>query len=248
MNPFNIEEEATRYQKYRPRYHHIPFGMIRDYVGKNFDLSLDVACGTGQSTDALSKVSNKVIGCDLSESMLKEAKKNYKHEFRRAKAENLPFENGFFNFLNISMGFHWVDQEQFLKEAKRVLKKNGYLAIDNYGFSGKISDNVETQKLHNDFLKEYLPNASKRPSYPTEELIKSLQMILIKEMNYDHKVSMNAAEFINLLMTWSNFQILSEDKKITTAKKMNEIYEKIFDGRKQDLAFSGKTLIYTFSH
>ena len=73
-NPFEVENEAARYERYRPRYHHISFEKIQKTVGKKFSSALDVACGTGHSTTALSIISEKAVGCDLSESMLYEAR------------------------------------------------------------------------------------------------------------------------------------------------------------------------------
>ena len=243
-NPFKIESEAVRYQKYRPQYHHIPFNIIRNYVGKDFESSLDVACGTGHSTFALAGLSQKTVGCDLSEAMLNEARKNFEIEFLQAGAEDLPFENSNFDLLNISMGFHWVEQGKFLKEAKRVLKKNGYLSIDNYGFLGQISQDAARQKRHYDFFEEYLTSASKRSGYPTQELIQSVGFELVKEIKYDHQISLSSHEFVNLIMTWSNFQILEGSQRSLTARKMKEVYDEIFNDKKLELEFGGKTLLY----
>ncbi|MDC1175420.1 hypothetical protein OAT67_08480 [Bacteriovoracaceae bacterium] len=58
-NPFKLEVEAKRYHEYRPQYHSIPYKLVNDFVGKRYSKSLDVACGTGHSTMALSKYSEK---------------------------------------------------------------------------------------------------------------------------------------------------------------------------------------------
>ena len=75
INPFEAENQAARYDRCRPQYHHIPFNWIRERVGYKFSSSLDVACGTGHSTVALATISDKVVGCDLSEEMLSLAHK-----------------------------------------------------------------------------------------------------------------------------------------------------------------------------
>jgi ubiquinone/menaquinone biosynthesis C-methylase UbiE len=246
INPFEIEGEAARYDAFRPRYHHIPLGLIRNLVGKDFDFSLDVACGTGHSTVALSKISKKTVGCDQSEVMLREARVNSNIEYVRADAENLPFADQTFEFLNISMGFHWLNQEVFLHQAKRVLIRRGFLAIDNYGFSGKISANPEKQQAHHDLLVQYLPAAGRRNGYPTTELAAQTGLELVEELKYEHFVSMSAHEFANLIMTWSNFQVLGVDRKAEATKKMKETYDTIFASQKLDLPFAGKTQLYRF--
>lgn len=245
-NPFEAEGEAAKYHKYRPRYHAIAFGMIHEFLKKNFDYSVDVACGTGHSTVALSKISKKVVGCDQSEAMLQEARANSKIEYIKADAENLPFDGQAFDFLNISMGFHWLDQEKFLREAKRVLKRQGLIAIGGYGFTGKISGDPEKQRLHHNLFEEYLPSASRKDFHPSAHLAAITGLDLVKEMKYENFVSMNAGEFINLIMTWSNFQILNENRKAVALSKMREVFDQIFAGQNMELPFAGRTVLYRF--
>lgn len=243
-NPFEVKSEATRYENYRPKYHHIPFEQIGKIVGKTFSSSLDVACGTGHSTIALSKFSEKIVGCDLSETMLSEARKYKGIEFVQANANNLPFDNCSFDFVNISMGFHWVDQEKFISEVKRVLLPQGYFNVDSYGFMGKISVDPEKQQLHFDLFETHLPPASRKRGYPAEDMVNSFGFELVKEIKYDHKVSLNADEFTNLIMTWSNFQILEPAQQKITAQKMREVYVRIFEDGTLPLDFGGKAMLY----
>jgi ubiquinone/menaquinone biosynthesis C-methylase UbiE len=242
-NPFENKDEASRYQSYRPMYHHLPFQRIKEYFDTEISCALDVACGTGHSTFALSKIAQKVIGCDLSSSMLAEARKNYDLEFIQSPGEKLPFEEASFDLMNISMGFHWLEQEKFLNEAKRLLRPNGYLNIDSYGFSGLISKIDSEQEAHNALFDEYLPAASRREGYPTSELLKKTDLSLAKEILYEHEIEMSQDQFINLIKTWSNFQIKDIDNQKITSEKMEEVYSKIFRGGKLGLGFRGKSLL-----
>lgn len=242
-NPFENKDEASRYQSFRPMYHHLPFKEVENFLGKKPEKALDVACGTGHSTFALSKISKSVIGCDLSKTMLEEARKNYKMEFLQSSAEELPFEDKSFDLINISMGFHWLEQERFLLEAKRLLKEKGILCVDSYGFSGVISKNEAEQEAHNNLFKTYLPAASRRDGYPTAELLKKTNLNQVKEILYSHELELSQSEFINLIKTWSNFQIKSDEEKEVTSKKMEEVYSKIFKGSSLKLGFRGKTLL-----
>lgn len=244
-NPFEIEGEARRFQVYRPRYHHIPFKLVSNYLAKNLSSALDVACGTGHSTIALSKITKSIVGCDLSTEMLKEARSTSSTiEFVQASAENLPFDGNNFDFVNISMGFHWLDQKLFLQEVTRVLETNGHLCIDNYGFSGKISNDPNKQKIHCNFFDQILPPASKKSGYPNDELLKLVKLAKVEEFPYKHTLDLTAEEFVNLIMTWSNFQIQTKDQKVKTSKKMFQTYNNIFEDQKLPLEFSGKAILY----
>lgn len=104
---------------------------------------LDLGCGTGiLSLQLLKDKPNKVIGVDISESMLEifqdkilaEGHDPDLIEVKLADAENLPFENDFFDLVVSSMVFGLVpDQGKMLGEMVRVAKPGGVIAIATHG-------------------------------------------------------------------------------------------------------------------
>ena len=76
-----------------------------DFIEKeiNYNKSLriiDIGCGTGRHSIELTKRGYKVIGIDLSESLLERAKekakaRNLQIDFQKHDARNLPFRNEF---------------------------------------------------------------------------------------------------------------------------------------------------------
>ena len=242
-NPFKIEQEIKRYDKFRPKYHHLVFQLITTYLTETLGKALDIACGTGHSTIALSEFSDSVIGCDPSDPMLEVAREKQTIGFVNCSAEELPFPAESFDFLNISMGFHWVEQEDFLNEARRVLRNNKFLSIDNYKFSGKISDDKDKQELHEKLLQNHLPYASKRSIFPGESSIKKYNFRIEQEFTYSHFIFMDENEFSNLLMTWSNYLAQKEEMKKQLANRIRETYTEIFNGQKIKLEFEGKVML-----
>src|SRR4051794_20513074 len=69
-NSFSDSSVSKNYHVFRPRYHHIPVQRLGKVLGSISGKVLDVACGTGHSTEALAKTYSNVIGCDISASML----------------------------------------------------------------------------------------------------------------------------------------------------------------------------------
>ncbi|MFN8845381.1 MAG: class I SAM-dependent methyltransferase [Bdellovibrionales bacterium] len=208
-NLFVEQEEAKRYNNYRPVYHHLLVEKLSSYFGKKLKRTLDVACGTGHSTNALAKISDHIFGCDLSEAMLNVARENNSINFVQSSAEQLPFEDSAFDYLNISMAFQWLNQSQFLEEAKRVLNENGILGIDNYGFTGKMMGNEGFLNLYKSFDQQYMKPAYRNKNYPEESDLRSIDFQFVTELTYDHEVSMDMSQFINYLMTRSNYLHLS---------------------------------------
>ena len=95
---------------------------------------LDLAAGTGSSSEPLAKAGADVIPADFSEGMLAAGRKVRPHlPFTKADALNLPFEDGRFDLLTISFGLrNTSDTDKALKEALRVVKKGGRLVVAEF--------------------------------------------------------------------------------------------------------------------
>ncbi|MBL7117923.1 MAG: methyltransferase domain-containing protein [Candidatus Syntrophoarchaeum sp.] len=89
---------------------------------------LDVCTGTGAQAFAFAKRGYEVMGIDLSEEMLRVAKKKKYEDVRfvMADATKMPFENDYFDFACISFGLHDMPHEvrhHVLDEMRRVSEK-----------------------------------------------------------------------------------------------------------------------------
>jgi len=107
---------------------------------------LDVCTGTGKQAFAFARKGYDVTGIDLSENMLKVAKKNniYRNvRFETADAANMPFNNSSFDISCISFALHEMPltiREKVLNEMVRVTKPKGTIIIVDYALPvNKIS-------------------------------------------------------------------------------------------------------------
>ena len=113
--------------------------------------AVDVGCGSGQSTFLLCDYFTKIVGLDISETQIQQAKLKYREdistksevEFIIGDAHNLPFETSSVDLLTCAMTWHWFDAEKFYNEAKRVLKPGGCLAIYGHGVIVKDNDRIK---------------------------------------------------------------------------------------------------------
>ncbi|KAJ2665797.1 trans-aconitate methyltransferase 1 [Coemansia sp. RSA 1199] len=135
--------KATAYQAKRPRYKSSLVGNILAYHQHNnpaaaTELGLDVATGTGIFARQLVPHFTKVVGTDISKSMLqtaREAAGDNPIEYVEASSENLMFLNDrSVDVITVATGAHWFNPDKFVREARRVLKPSGTLAI--FGYSG----------------------------------------------------------------------------------------------------------------
>ncbi len=94
-------------------------------------LLLDMGCGTGNYTSSLRIFAKCVIGVDLALGMINKARKKFVNlDYINCNILSQPFRENTFDALYLIQVFHHInDKPRLLKEAYRVLKKGGYLAI-----------------------------------------------------------------------------------------------------------------------
>ena len=99
---------------------------------------LDLGCGTGRTTAYLSRLDNKIVGIDYSESMIKAAHERLPMlDFKVADARTLPFGNGdfdvvFFSFNGLDYLYPKSDRIQAIAEIGRVLKPDGLFVFSSH--------------------------------------------------------------------------------------------------------------------
>lgn len=89
---------------------------------KKDDKIIDVGCGTGRFLKPFSRA--RAFGLDLTENMLKEAKK-YNVPLVRADAACLPFKDGSFDIVHSTGLLGVFRSKEILEEAARAAKKGG---------------------------------------------------------------------------------------------------------------------------
>jgi ubiquinone/menaquinone biosynthesis C-methylase UbiE len=93
---------------------------------------LDVGCGTGRLVTALAeRYASKVWGVDVSPEMLAVARRRIPAgvALKEAAAERLPFRDGWFERVTMTLVAHHLDRPRAFAEARRVLGPEGRLAI-----------------------------------------------------------------------------------------------------------------------
>lgn len=99
---------------------------------------LDIGCGTGEFTFEIAATARRVAGIDFSERALKKALQHLESrklgnvEFRRSKADRLPYPEGSFDLV-VSRRGPATDTDESLREAYRVLRKGGRLITQEIG-------------------------------------------------------------------------------------------------------------------
>jgi ubiquinone/menaquinone biosynthesis C-methylase UbiE len=150
------------YRRYTPE--------LFDFLVQTFGLNgsgklLDLGCGTGQLTIPLAKHFKEVVGLDIEEDMIDEAKRQGEKAGTKnitwilEKAENIFDTSGPFRLTTIGAAFHWMDQKRILENVYNLTEKDGAVAIiyDSSG-AGALRDTQKEKwkEIQRDMIRKYL--------------------------------------------------------------------------------------------
>ena len=128
-NPFSVNSD--KYGKYRPDYPEVLFEFLSS-ITPGHDLAWDCATGSGQAARGLLKYFHKVIATDASKEQIENAIRHKKISYEVAPAHKTTIQTESIDLITVAQALHWFKFDRFYKEAKRVLKQNGIIAVWTY--------------------------------------------------------------------------------------------------------------------
>ncbi len=137
--------------------------IVVDAVGaKRGQRVLDLAAGTGTSSEPYADAGIGVVACDFSQGMLKVGKRRRPDiDFVAGDATNLPFADNSFDASTISYGLRNVtDPKQALAEMLRVTKPGGTLVIAEFSHPAF----APFRTVYTEYLMRALPPVAKKLS------------------------------------------------------------------------------------
>lgn len=225
MNFFAYHTVAERYAKYRPYFHPLVIGKIRDYLKleRPVELALDMGCGPGQSTIALKEIAELVIGADVSAEMLNLAEKQPGIEYIQSRAEDVAVRNTSVDLITTSMAYHWFEPGQFFAEVRRILKEKAWLVIFNNGFRGQMHKNPEFEQWATQVYEKQYPTPPRNSASMTQGFAQEHGFDFPDQENYQNEVQFTVEELAAYLTTQSNVIAAAEQGNGNVA----DIYERL---------------------
>ena len=129
MNEYSTEI-ANHYAVYRPPLHQIILRMALE--NSSHDVGLDIGCGTGQSSIALTPYCTKVIGLDPSYAMLKFSLSNPKVTYLHFDGIHLPFPDDTFEITTFAGSLFYAKSQLLLNEVIRVSRRLSTMLIYDF--------------------------------------------------------------------------------------------------------------------
>ncbi|MEO0898990.1 MAG: class I SAM-dependent methyltransferase [Bacteroidota bacterium] len=183
-------QTAHHYAAYRPPLHE---PILRHILPENkeFDHALDIGCGTGHSSHALSSFAKRVMGIEPFQTMLDKAIPTDKVSFHLVKSESLPFLQGSFDLITFAGSLHYAKSQALLGEIERLSRENGYVLA--YDFDIQLQDyyqalNIQTPPSDYDHRVNF-------------EGLHTEQLVLKKKGHGKLNFSLNSQELLHLILS-----------------------------------------------
>lgn len=196
--------------------------IIKKYVNSKHAKILDIGCGTGKYGEMMQENGYQVIGLDISETQIMQAKQLI--EAYQGNVINMPFENHSFDVCTMIIMIQQLskeDRRKAFEEVYRVLKTNGVLIIKT----------CSHEDLQYRFTAKFFPKTLEidQARYPDiEELKEELSNFTkIETENTSITIEKSKERYLERYRKrgTSNFSFLSDKEICEGIKKFEETYK-----------------------
>jgi ubiquinone/menaquinone biosynthesis C-methylase UbiE len=173
----NFSSQSSAYAKYRPVYPQELFQFLKEKLDQP-DKAWDCGTGNGQVAGELARFFKEVQATDISKQQLENALQHPKVDYSIQPAEKTNFPDSYFDLITVAQAIHWFDFEAFYKEAKRVLKPGGIIAVIGYSlFKSNAKTDAVILKFYKDIIgpfwdeeRRYLDEKYQTIPFPFQEI------------------------------------------------------------------------------
>lgn len=225
-----FSKQSKEYSVSRPTYPRSLFDFLASLVDRK-ELAWDCATGNGQAAVVLSEYFRQVIASDMSGKQIENARQKNNIRYEVFSAEKTTIKDNSIDLVTIAQALHWFNFDEFYKEVRRVLRKEGVIAAWTYGLHS-ISPEVDkvTYRLYKDILDEYWPNERKYIENRYEDIPFPFKQMPAPQ--FEIRLDWNLGELIDYLHTWSSVQKFMEKNNCDPVDQIVGQLEKAW-GRQQ---------------
>ncbi|CAH1798705.1 unnamed protein product [Owenia fusiformis] len=216
---FEEASHARIYAQHRPSYPSSVLETVLKFCREKphfvQDLAIDVGCGSGQFTQTLAPHFKAVIGTDVSKAQILNAQNTIKENsitFEVHAGEDLSFQaDSSVDLLTCAQAFHWLDAKIFYREALRILKPNGVLALIGYGNAilNRDAAMVPHEQFYNGALHDYWDPQRKYIEEKYKNVDLPFPYIRVDTLCIERHWTVS--EYVGYVRTWSAYQNYMKD-------------------------------------
>ena len=235
---------AELYDRIRPSYPEALFDDLLRLTGLSRGAgALEIGCGTGQATRSLAKRGLRISCLELGAQLAKHAARNLS-SYPNVSVRQGDFEtvtvSGTFDLIFSATAFHWLSQEARYTKTAHLLKQGGFLAPfwnvhvftpESGGFFEEVQEVY--LKVTPEQAKTYkgLPHDLGKPRHQELGGMPASGLFTKPELrSYPWTASYSAAEYLDLLNTYSDHRSLPEDTRAQLFESIANLIEEKYGG------------------
>ena len=192
MNEDYDKVTAYHYAAFRPALHNEILSRCLDAQTK-YDTGLDIGCGTGYSSIALTYYCKEVVGIEPSQAMLAQSISHPRIKYLQNNDRNLPFESAHFDIITFAGSLYYAKSQELLDQLIRVIKPSGIILI--YDFEIKLQAILTELGCNID--------VNSISEYDHQEDFSGLEQGDLKQLKKEHEkilIFVNAEQLAHLLL------------------------------------------------
>jgi SAM-dependent methyltransferase len=201
-NHFLRSETAKRYERYRPAVHAVIYERLAAAgVSGPFRRAIDIACGTGHSTEPLLALAETVEAIDASPEMIAIARSKGLNARVASYDALLPAA---YDLVSVCMAYQWFDRAAAVQALERASSPGATWLIYNFSLHGHASEDHFNHWYRGWYLETY-----PAPRRAAVEFIPSLtepDLELIARGTGSLRVAFSRERLIGYLTTQSNVE------------------------------------------
>lgn len=199
--PDHFSTQSANYSQYRPGYPPALFHYLAD-IAPTHDRAWDCATGSGQAAIGLSPYFNEIIATDASQAQINNASRHEKIKYQLSTSENTAIESESIDLIVVAQALHWFKFDEFYSEVKRLLKKDGIIAVWTYKLANITADIDDIiSRFHHKIIGPYWPPERTFVDAHYKDIPFPFQRISTPEFKIE--AEWTADRYFNYLRTWS---------------------------------------------
>lgn len=210
---------ADAYDRARPSY---PLEAAEWMTGHSPSTVVELGAGTGKFTDRLLELGHDVLATDPLDEMLQHLRQRHPDvRVARAPAEAVPVATRTVDTVVAAQSFHWFDTDRALREAARMLKPEGRIALvwnqrdERIPWVRKLGRVIGTQEERLD---------------PTEVLVSSKLFGYVEDATFRFWQPLRRHELHDLVVSRSNVATMDPMARERLLRKVDELFDQYDTG------------------
>jgi len=195
---------AMQYAQSRPGYPEGLFKYLASLVEKR-GIAWDCATGSGQAALSLANFFDKVVATDISHAQVKNAFRHPGIHYLVCLSERTCIGNNSVDLITAASAVHWFNLPAFYKEAERIMKPGGILAVWTYhvGYVEPPLDKLFL-RFYTNIISPFFAEGARLVDNRYEDI--NLPGTQIESEEFFVSADWNVYNLLNFIQSWSGTQ------------------------------------------